>query len=73
MSNSVAPSPISSSGVKHTRSVGRGSSGWAAICSGGIGAGVEVGDQADHARARAGAGVLGLPVRRRRAWVSIRT
>jgi hypothetical protein len=30
MSNSVAPSPISSSGVKQTRSVGRGSSGWAA-------------------------------------------
>ena len=30
MSNSVAPSPTSSSGVKPTRIVGRGSSGWAA-------------------------------------------
>ena len=32
-SNSVAPSPISSSGVKQTRSVGRGHSGCAARCA----------------------------------------
>ena len=33
MSNSEAPSPTSSSGVKPTRIVGRGSSGWAARCA----------------------------------------